>query len=253
MTVRRTEFGPSDAAFRQRLAETIAWCSSQTLIGRPEEDVNTIQRREMSRRAAELLSLAYKADPSIFERRNWIWRWVNRSKIRSASKLKAEAEALFAVADLGSIDPPLQQQLRSAAFRSYAASLFHPEQNRTETIEELAEKRASLLRKMSVFPFAAPSDLAQGRLLFYEPDYNVQDGASQYASKGYFDERDAPPWDTWICYVDRHLISWAPPSLLDLAQAGIETNAVDCIRWLDDDFQAAATTIGPSNCAPSGL
>ncbi|MGB7283267.1 MAG: hypothetical protein WBE13_13470 [Candidatus Acidiferrum sp.] len=188
----------------------------------------------MSRRAAELLSLAYKADPSIFEQRNWIWRWVNRSKIRSASKLKAEAEALFAVADPGSIDPPLRQQLRSAAFHSYAASLFHPEQNRAEAIQALAEKRAALLREMNVFPLAASSDLAQGRLLFYEPDYNVQDGASQYTSKGYFDERDAPPWDTWICYFDRYLISWVPPALLGLAQAGIETNPVDCIRLGED-------------------
>lgn len=238
MTVHRTEFGLSDAAFRQRLAETIAWCSSQSLIGCPEGDANTIQRREMSRRAAELLSLAYKADPSIFERRNWFWRWVNRSKIRRASKLKAEAEALFAVADPGSIDPPLRQQLRSAAYHSYATSLFHPEQNRAQIIEALAERRASLLRELSVFPRAASSDLAGGRLLFYEPDDNVQDGASQYASMGYFDERDAPPWDTWICYVDRQLISWVPPSLLGLARAGIATNPVDCIRLVEEVAQA---------------
>jgi hypothetical protein len=86
---------------------------------------------------------------------------------------------------------------------------------------------------MSVFP-AVSSDVAGGRLLVYEPDFNVEDGASEYMSKGYFDERDAPPWDTWVCYFDCQLISWVPPCLLDLVQAGIAANPVDCIRWLEN-------------------
>jgi len=234
MTVRRTEFGLSEAVFRQRLAETIAWCCAQKLVAHPEEDENTIKRRDMSRRACELLSLAYRMDPSLYERRTRVWRWVNGSRIRRANKLKTEAENLFAVADPGSIGPPLRRQLRSAVFQPHASSLFQPAQNRAEIIEALAEKRASVLRELSLFPRAPSSDLAGGRLLFYEPDDNFQDGASEYASMGYFDERDAPPWDTWICYLDRHLISWVPPSLLGLAQAGIEANPVDCIRLAED-------------------
>jgi hypothetical protein len=148
--------------------------------------------------------------------------------------MKAEAEGLFAVADPGSIIPPLRQQLRNSEFRSYASSLFQPGENRTELVERLAEKRASLLREMNASPAAVSSDLAGGRLLIYEPDYNVEDGASQYTSKGYFDEQDAPPWDTWVCYFDCQLISWVPPCLLDLVQAGIATNPVDCIRWREN-------------------
>ena len=234
MTVPKAKFGLSDATFNQRLAETIAWCSAQEMVGAPQEDANTIQRRDTSRRAAELLSLACRADPTLFERRNWIWRWVNRSKIRRASKMKADAEALFAAADPGSIDPPLRQQLRSVAFRSYAASLFQPGENRTEMVERLAEKRASLLREMNASLAAVSSYRAGGRLLIYEPDFNVADGASEYMSKGYFDERDAPPWDTWVCYSDHQLISWVPPSLLGLVQAGIATNPVDCIRFVEE-------------------
>jgi hypothetical protein len=233
MTVPRAKFGLSDATFSQRLAETIVWCSALVLIGDPDEDANAIQHRDMSRRAAELLSLAYKADPSLYAQRNWNWRWMNWSKIRRASKMKAEAERLFAIADHGSIEPPLRQQLRNSEFRPWAAPLFQPGENRTELVEALAEKRASLLREMSVFP-AVSSDGAGGRLLVYEPDFNVEDGASEYMSKGYFDERDAPPWDTWVCYFDCQLISWVPPCLLDLVQAGIAANPVDCIRWLEN-------------------
>lgn len=87
---------------------------------------------------------------------------------------------------------------------------------------------------MNAFPAAVSSDLAGGRLLVYEPDFNVEDGASEYMSKGYFDERDAPPWDTWVCYSDRRLISWVPPSLVGLVQAGIATNPVDCIRFVEE-------------------
>jgi hypothetical protein len=233
-----TKFGLSAATFGQRLAETIAWGSAHELIGDPEEDANTIQRRDMSRRAAELLSLAYKAELSLFAQRNWIWRWMNWSKIRPASKMKAEAERLFAIADPGSIEPPLRHQLRSSEFRSCAALLFQPGENRTDLVEALAEKRASFLRDTNVFPAAAPSDLAGGRLLVYEPDFHVEDGASEYMSKGYFDERDAPPWDTWVCYFDLQLISWVPPSLLDLVRAGIATNPVDCIRFVEEVVQA---------------
>jgi hypothetical protein len=232
MSATEINFCLNTAAFRQSLAETIAWCSVQNLVGCPEEDANTIQRRDMSRRAADLSSLAYQTNPSLYERRNWVWRWMNWSKIRRASRMKAEAEGLFAVADPGSIIPPLRQQLRNAEFRSYATKLFQPGENRTELVERLAEKRAFLLREMNASPAVLSSDLAGGRLLIYEPDDNVEDGASQYMSKGYFDELDAPPWDTWVCYFDCHLISWVPPCLLDLAQAGIAVNAIDCIRWL---------------------
>jgi len=239
MSATETKLGLNTAAFRQSLAEAIAWCSSQNLVGCLEEDSRIIQRRDMSRRAAELLSLAYRADPSLFERRHWVSRLMNWSKIRRARKMKAEAEAFFAAADPGSIDAPLRQQLRSMAFPSYAASLFQPGENRAELVERLAEKRASLLREMNVSPTVVSSNLAAGRLLIYEPDYTVEDAASQYMSKGYFDEQDAPPWDTWVCYSDRQLISWVPPSLLGLVQAGIATNPVDCIRWLENAALAA--------------
>jgi hypothetical protein len=251
MTLPKTKFGLSDAAFHQRLAETIAWCSAQELVRHPEEDANIAQRRHMSQRAAELLSLAIRTYPSLYEQRNWISRLKDSSKIRRATKLRVEAERLLAFADPGSIDPPLRRQLRSEAFRSYDAALFQLGANRGEVVEGLAEKRASLLREMNSHPCVASCDLAGGRLLVYAPDENVEDGASQYQSKGYFDDQDAPPWDTWVCYFDRHLISWVPPSLLDLVQEGIAVNAVDCIHWVEGSFLNEVPTAAALLSTPS--
>lgn len=38
------------------------------------------------------------------------------------------------------------------------------------------------------------------KLLIYECQETVEDGASEAASMGFYDGRDAPPWDTWILY-----------------------------------------------------
>src|SRR4051794_3476968 len=82
-------------------------------------------------------------------------------------------------------------------------------------------------------------DLGGGRLLVYFPDEELNDGAAEAESKGFFDAHDAPPWDTWIGLFDdgrdsECLVSWVPPELVAIAQAGIAVNPVECIRWLND-------------------
>jgi hypothetical protein len=80
------------------------------------------------------------------------------------------------------------------------------------------------------------------------PDQNLCDGASESATKGFFDVDNIPPWDFWVGYfveaieldrpsyrgVREYLASWIPPSLVPLAQAGIDVNPEACILWLDD-------------------
>ncbi len=84
-------------------------------------------------------------------------------------------------------------------------------------------------------PVTTQSQLAGGKLLIYFPDEQVLDGASEMASKGFFDMYDAPPWDTWVgLFHDSrgtHLLSWVPPELIEFAEAGISINCVDCIGW----------------------
>jgi hypothetical protein len=41
----------------------------------------------------------------------------------------------------------------------------------------------------------------EGRLLGYGPDETVWDGASEAATKGFFNCEDEPPWDLWLGYI----------------------------------------------------
>jgi hypothetical protein len=89
-----------------------------------------------------------------------------------------------------------------------------------------------------------------GRLLAYFPDADLTDGAAEVESRGFFDVFNAPPWDTWVAYVEEeatgdwsytsYLVAWVPPELLELAAAGIEVNPEDCIAWLGDTRTAVA-------------
>ena len=55
----------------------------------------------------------------------------------------------------------------------------------------------------------------------------MSDGSSRYASNGFFDPYDCPPWDIWLEYSDRTLISWVPEVVFPLAQVSIDANALD--------------------------
>lgn len=93
-------------------------------------------------------------------------------------------------------------------------------------------------------PVRAIGDLRGGRLLVYFPDEELSDGAAEAESAGFFDVFNTPPWDTWIALFgderqeDKafsvYLVSWVPPTLIDAADAGINVNPEECIRWLDD-------------------
>ena len=80
-----------------------------------------------------------------------------------------------------------------------------------------------------------PGAAKEGRLLYYEPDLNLADGAACAASSGFFDIDNVPPWDTWLCFADdRFLVSWVPSTLVAMAAAGIHVNPECCILWPED-------------------
>jgi len=85
------------------------------------------------------------------------------------------------------------------------------------------------------YPLTLTQNLHRGRLLLYLPDENLSDGAAQYASKGFFDVQNVPPWDTWVCLIERYLVSWVPPLLMDLASQGIDVNPEQCILWAPEN------------------
>jgi hypothetical protein len=82
-----------------------------------------------------------------------------------------------------------------------------------------------------------------GKLLLYDPDWNLFCGAAEVATEGFFDVDNVPPADFWVGYVsegalkkefDSYLISWIPNALVDTVTRGIEVNPEGCIAWVDD-------------------
>ncbi len=100
-------------------------------------------------------------------------------------------------------------------------------------IESIRGKRFELLRDASTQPMKVTEAQVLGRLLLYEPMETVSDGAAEASSRGFFDAEDAPPWDTWFWLRESTIFCWVPESLISDAQAGIDANPVDCIRWTD--------------------
>jgi len=112
-------------------------------------------------------------------------------------------------------------------------------------VDALAAERARLLLSDGRYPAGLAEDLAGGRLLGYDPDANLCDGAAETRSNGFFDVDNMPPWDTWVCYAceldeqpwryfESYLISWVPPTFLALAEQGIWFNPEECIVWADE-------------------
>jgi hypothetical protein len=215
--------------FGRRLAETIAWCSLQVLDTHPRETDEFKDRKAKQRMGVSLLTRA-----SLLEKRGTIRSWlIEHLKLgpsENPDELRREAKILLQQGDVSAIYP-LNDQLRTKSIAPF--SLKSPKTDRAATVEELCHRRAELLRDVGAYPEVEDFDLANGKLLRYEPDYNVSDGAAQDITQGYFDLNDTPPWDTWVCFIQPSLISYVPEPLVSLAQSGIDVNPVDCIGWID--------------------
>jgi hypothetical protein len=147
-----------------------------------------------------------------------------------------EASRLLREADPSSIEPP-KDQLRSISLTP-SSTLNDPKliTGKLGIVEDVANRRAGLLKAMGRYPEISNVNISQGRILLYAPDDNLADGAAVYPSKGFFDMNNVPPWDTWVCYVGRHLVSWVPPVLEELVTAGLEVNPEECILWSSPGF-----------------
>jgi len=155
---------------------------------------------------------------------------LNISEYQEAIRLLKEADPL-------SIDS-LKDQLRSNSLRSFSMSDYGRKTlaERKAIVEDIANRRAALLKIMGRYPASLQTNLTEGRILLHAPNDNLSDGAATYPSKGFFDVNNVPPWDTWVCYVDSYLVSWVPPVLEELVSAGIAVNPEECIRWAGPAF-----------------
>lgn len=121
--------------------------------------------------------------------------------------------------------------------------------SRKWVVESVTEQRSDALKESH----QTQDDGIGGRLLGYEPDGTVFDGASQSVTGGFFNVYDEPPWDLWIGYLveigDRareYLVCWIPPTFINTAEDGIAVNPVACIDWLPEVERELGLDVNPS-------
>jgi hypothetical protein len=210
----------------QLIAEVAQWCLLQKLTAVHEDSPDEARRRALMKEAGNLLDVAR------IEGTSWL------QKLLPNDRRSNRAMALIKEADPDSL-APLENQLRSPDLRPPdSIGSCYSEESRCEIVKGVIERRSSLMKALVERNPGAASQ-PSGRLLLYVPSENVSDGASRYASNGFFDLYDCPPWDTWLQYSQGTLISWVPEVLVPLAQIGIDANAVESIRWAIERMRLA--------------
>lgn len=220
-------FDLSDERLSRALTETVGWCARQKVADRVEESDDIRVRRELVRQATELTRRAY-------EERNSFWNKL-LGRTTTDSPHFRRAQELYGKADLAAL-PSLPQQLRSPEL-SPKGSIgdLCEDSERLEMVASVVARRSELLSatdRNDVRDFRREQH--GGKLLLYVPSENFADGASAYASLGFFDDNDAPPWDTWVAFISGTLLSWVPGGLVALVQAGLDANMVMCVRWMEE-------------------
>ncbi len=206
--------------FNRSLSETVAWCASQSLTADVAETAAIRHRRALFEESGRLMQQAYERVNHSWFRRNVL----KTREWRRAAMLSKEADPLSLA--------QLQSQLRTPTLKpAFAFDEFGSDTPWAEAVAEVVAKRSQLVSLSSPSEHDAPE--AGGRLLFYVPSENLADGAAQYSSNGFFDVNNVPPWDIWVAFSERTLVSWVPTALVELAQKGIDVNPEGCIRWAD--------------------
>ena len=72
---------------------------------------------------------------------------------------------------------------------------------RQECVAHLVQTRSRLLHDAGEYPLTPATNLAGGRLLLFDPDGTLSDGAAAVSSQRFFDDDNVPPWDSWVLYV----------------------------------------------------
>ena len=109
---------------------------------------------------------------------------------------------------------------------------------------QIAVVESVVLRRSERLTEAHELDANEGRLLAVELPASMYDGVASSISDGFYDECDAPPWDTWITVAilgdTGYLLSWIPSDHFLQATAGVDANGGQCIRWVDVDEMTEA-------------
>lgn len=152
----------------------------------------------------------------------------------------AQETVAWGLKKLDVLDPV--NSLRSTELYPDPDPIYAPVEKQKEYTEILIQKRGKLLEQDHT-PIPRYSEfMGRGKLVFFDENATLSDGAAEWLSKGFFDERNTPPWDTWIYYIIdytksyqdffySYLVSWVPGEFVPIADEGIKANPEGCLNW----------------------
>ncbi|HEY7097090.1 MAG TPA: hypothetical protein VH437_10225 [Terriglobales bacterium] len=206
----------SSKQFQSSLVDTVAWCRMKA-IGMDAESDDIRQRHAIYAQA----ELHWKEAQEAVKR-----RWLPQ-KITDTKQWQHARALLTQIRDsLG----PMERKLRSPELKpTFGLDEFGDDELWAKGVAEVIVRRSQLIAGTVVAENRNTN--IGGRLLLYTPSENLACGAAEASSNGFFDVNNIPPWDIWLDFSEGTLVSWVPPSLLDVAQIGIYVNPEECIRW----------------------
>jgi hypothetical protein len=127
-----------------------------------------------------------------------------------------------------------------------------PESGKLSAIDRIISTRSALLSESGINLIPVSELHHYGRIMVFDPDSTVVDGAPEAESACYVDIGDTPPWDTWLAlgeqltqinfYKPGHdinaafLIAWVPESHYFYANGALEVACMDNFAWPSNEF-----------------
>jgi hypothetical protein len=211
---------PDPTPFNRSLAETIAWCAAK--LGDAQPDAAAIRHRAVLNEQAR----QHLREAREYINRPWYRRGIGKTRI---SATKQWRQAMDLLAQLSNSLGPMKDKLRSTVLNpNFNLDDFRINAPWADAVAQVIATRSQLVGKISIEERALE---ANGRLLLYWPHENLACGGAEVSSNGFFDVNNVPPWDIWVDYSDRTLVSWVPPLFIEAAQLGIDANPEECIQW----------------------
>ncbi len=173
---------------RSHLTETIAWCACQQIVSSIEEPPELLRRRSLLQQGTQLMHRAY-LDRERFWNRMLRRDYSKTREWKRGAELKRQADPLSIA--------PLLQQLRGLDLKpSHSLAETQTDRDRQGLVHSVIVRRSELLHTRGQQAVAnVEANLHGGRMLLYSPEENLADGAAQYASNGFFDTENTPPWE----------------------------------------------------------
>lgn len=200
--------------FKRSLVDVVRWCAIRPFASDSSNPMGLDRLRALYSQARDLFDEARSNGKHSRTGETTVWK--------AAQQILAEI--------LRSIGP-IESRFRSTELApNWQSNDVTTEAGWSNAVAEVVAARSRLLEQRS--SAEPPEFVKSGRLLLYFPSENLACGAAHESSGGFYDFDNVPPWDLWVGFADRALVSWVPPRLIVAAQMGIDVNPENCIQWM---------------------